>query len=200
MPTTSARRYWDRCVRLDGNWRIDPDTGRERRPPGEDLAAMRSGLGRPAVTVGALWPFYSCEIDDRLALRGEVTVEQQAEHAALALFGLHQQGQSNPMHRPKVAPGAALRVLRGSGKFSAETLDSRISTAMASSSVSSFLHSMRGLVQQLRTVAQPLDYNLLMRDIERWHQPTDRQRVRREWGLGYFVWGSRDGDAPDTDG
>jgi CRISPR system Cascade subunit CasB len=158
------------------------------RPPGEDLAALRSGLGREPVSVPALWPFYTCEVDDRLALGGRVSHEQAAEHAALALFGLHQQGQDNPMHRREVTLGKALRVLRHSGKFSEEAVDARVAAAVAATSVPALLMRLRGLVTQLRTIHQPVDYDRLLEDILRWHYPEARQRVRRGWGLGYHAW------------
>ncbi|NYI03451.1 CRISPR system Cascade subunit CasB [Allostreptomyces psammosilenae] len=188
MSDTTARRYWNRHVRKDGTWRIDPSTGQEMRPPGEDLAAMRSGLGRPAVAVPALWPFYTCEVDDRAAQRGEVSQEQDAEHAALALYGLHQQAHKRPMHAPGTSVGRALRTLRHHERFSQDAVDRRVQAAVNSTSVSTLLYRLRGLVSQLHTIKQPLDYDLLMADILDWHRPDTRQRARRRWGLNYYAW------------
>lgn len=188
MPDPTRRRYWNRFVDQDGAWRTDPRSGSPIRPPGEDLAALRSGLGQPALSVSQVWPFYTCPVDDRLARLGRVSDEQSAEHAALALFGLHQQAQQIPMHRPGVGLGTALRSLRYSGKFSEEAVDSRVTTAVNATSVPALLMRLRVLITQLRAIQQPVDYDLLMADIQRWHRPESRQRVRRGWGLGYHAW------------
>jgi CRISPR system Cascade subunit CasB len=200
MPDQTRQRYWNRFVDQDGGWRKDPRTGAAMRPPGEDLAALRSGLGRAAVSVPQMWPFYTCQVDDRLARRDQVSDEQAAEHAALALFGLHQQAQDIPMHRPDVTLGKALRAMRYSGKFSEEAVDARVSATVAATSVPALLMRLRGLVTQLRVVKQPLDYDRLMADIRRWHRLEARQLVRRGWGLGYHAWGQPQPaeDAPST--
>ncbi|MGA5823147.1 type I-E CRISPR-associated protein Cse2/CasB [Kitasatospora sp. NPDC094028] len=184
--------YWERVTAYDHAWRIDPRTGQPGRPPGEDLAAMRSGLGRSAMDSPRMWPLYSCDVDDKLALRDQVSDEQEAEHAALALFGLHQQSQSKPMHRRGVKLGQALRALRRSGKFSEEALDTRVAQLASATSVSALLVHLRGLVTQLRTVGQPLDYNHLMTDIRAWHHTDRRPDVRAKWAIGYQAWKNTD--------
>ncbi|MCI2422153.1 type I-E CRISPR-associated protein Cse2/CasB [Saccharopolyspora sp. K220] len=188
MNTTHQQRYWNRRVSAKGTWRRDPLTDQPLIPPGEDLAAMRAGLGRPAGSVPALWPFYTCPVDDQAALRGEVSAEQAAEHATLALFGLHQQAQSDPMHRRDTTFGQALNALRDDGKFSATALDVKVAAAATATSVVAMLHRLRGLIEQLRAVHQPVDYDRLMADIHDWHYPDARRRVRSRWGLGYYVW------------
>ncbi|MDT0309651.1 type I-E CRISPR-associated protein Cse2/CasB [Streptomyces sp. DSM 44917] len=187
-----ARRYWSVRIDQDGGWRIDPRSRRPMEAPGEHLAAMRSGLGRAAGTVPALWEHYTSLNPD-----GRVTTELEAEHAALALFGLHQQSQRLPMHRPRVSPGAALRSLHRSGRFSEEAVDRRVHAAANATSVPAFLYRLRGLITQLRDIAQPLDYDRLLSDIRDWHYPDSRQRVRRAWGLAYTAWAAvPDKDAP----
>ncbi|TDD49004.1 type I-E CRISPR-associated protein Cse2/CasB [Saccharopolyspora elongata] len=189
MTNTTPKRYWSQRVNPDGTWRSDPRTKLPLQPPGEDLAAMRSGLGRPAGSVPALWPFYTCPVDEQAALRGDVSVEQAAEHAALALFGLHQQAQSIPMHRPKINLGKALKVLRGKEeKVSPVALDARVAAAATATSVPALLYRLRGLIEQLRTVRQPVDYDQLMNDIRDWHYSDARLRARSRWGLGYYAW------------
>ncbi|GAA2154727.1 hypothetical protein GCM10009760_53910 [Kitasatospora kazusensis] len=186
--TRTARLYWDRFVGPDHKWRRDPVTGGERTPPGEDLAALRAGLGRPAMDVPKLWPYYTSAVNDDLARRDQVSDEQQAEHAALTLFGLHQQSRNEPMHRQGVKLGQALLALRRTEKFSDEALDRRVATLAAATSVPALLVHLRGLVTQLRTVGQPLDYTHLMSDIQQWHSVDRRSAVRRKWALGYQAW------------
>lgn len=182
-----AQRYWNKYVASNGAWRD------KRRPPGEDLAVMRTGLGRDAGTVPALCRYYTCEIDDWAARRGEVSIEQAAEHAALALFGLHQQSKTRPMHRPGIPLGKALRKLREDGKFSQQAVDARVDAAATATNVTALLMRLRSLIDQLRTINQPLDYDQLMKLIHDWHSTDGRQGARRKWAVDYQVWI----DAPD---
>ncbi|MEV4218800.1 type I-E CRISPR-associated protein Cse2/CasB [Nonomuraea sp. NPDC049725] len=188
MTSTTDRtvRYWTRYVAADGTWR-----DKRKLPPGEDLAAFRAGLGRPAGTVPALWPYYTSPIDDRLARQDKVSQELTAEHAALALYGLHQQSRPDPMHRPDIRLGQALRRLHEDDHnkgFTREAVDRRVDAAASATQVSAFLTHLRGLVSQLRTVGAPLDYDLLLKDIRDWQRPDTRQLARRRLGLAYYGW------------
>ncbi|GAA3714199.1 hypothetical protein GCM10022224_094760 [Nonomuraea antimicrobica] len=180
-------RYWTRYVAADGTWRRE-----QGPPPGEDLAAFRAGLGRPAGTVPALWPFYTSPIDDRLTRQGKVSPELAAEHAALALFGLHQQSRPDPMHRPEIRLGQALRRLHKQSEhdkgFTREAVDRRVNAAASATQVSAFLTHLRGLISLLRTLGVPLDYDRLLRDIRDWQRPDTRQLARRRLGLDYYGW------------
>ncbi|EDY51267.1 conserved hypothetical protein [Streptomyces clavuligerus] len=174
---TGPPRYWHRHVGADGAWRKEHTGG----PPGEDLAALRAGLGKPAGTVPSLWQHYTSRTD------GRPTPELEAEHGALSLYGLHQQSRRRPMHRPGVGLGEALRRLRQSGGVSADALDRRTAAAVNATSVPALLYRLRGLIPQLRSAAIPLDYDQLLRDLRNWAHPESRQRVRRTWGLAYHT-------------
>ena len=188
-----ALRYWSQRVRHDGTWRIDPRTKAPMGAPGEDLAALRSGLGRQAGTVPALWPFYTSPTD------GHVTIELEAEHAALSLYGLHQQSRRRPMHHRGTGLGTALRALHRDDRFSQEAVDRRVAAAVNATSVPALVYRLRGLVTQLRSIDQPLDYDQLLQNIKDWQYPEPRRRVRRSWGLAYHSWGARaDKDAPTS--
>ncbi|WP_242585259.1 type I-E CRISPR-associated protein Cse2/CasB [Streptomyces sp. MST-110588] len=174
--------YWHRYLKADGNW--VPSVG-GNGPPGEELADLRSGLGQPTGSVMALWPYYATETD------GELTPELHAEHGAVTLYGLHQQGQKSPMHRKHVNPGQALRRLRDSEKFLETALDRRVQAAATTTSVPALLYRLRGLVTQLRGQAIPLDYDLLMHDLIMWADPESRKWVRSRWGLNYYARGGK---------
>ncbi|WP_267920135.1 type I-E CRISPR-associated protein Cse2/CasB [Longispora fulva] len=179
-------RYWQRRVGPDHAWR---EHGSDKGPPpGEDLAAMRSGLGRPPMDSPKMWALYTCPVNDMLARRGEVSAEQAAEHAALSLFGLHQQGEKVPMHRQGVGLGTALLALRRHEKFSDSATDARVGAMAAATSVPALLRHLRSLITQLRVISQPVDYTQLMADIQNWHHPDRRPPVRRRWALDYRVW------------
>ncbi len=142
------------------------------------------------MTVPKLWPFYTITPDENANLErfGDVTAGQRAEHAALTLFGVHQQSQKILMHIPDVGLGSALRALRGHDKYSVDAVDRRVSAMVSSTSVSTLTYQLRGLVTQLRDIKQALDYNRLLRDLEDWHWPDRRQRVRTAWAQGYQRW------------
>ncbi|NKZ09089.1 type I-E CRISPR-associated protein Cse2/CasB [Actinomadura latina] len=193
-----TQRYWNR-VDTKGGWLArDPRTGRPLGPPpGEDLAALRAGLGRDAGEVPRVWRFYTCPIDDHLAQRDQVSVQQRAEHAALALYGLHQQSKSTSMHDPKVPLGHALHRLRVHGRFSAQAVDARVNAAATATSPTALLMRLRGLIDQLRVINQPVDYDGLMQLIHDWHYEDGRRRARRRWAVQYQVWAEQDDQESD---
>ncbi|GAB2677053.1 hypothetical protein GCM10027271_42340 [Saccharopolyspora gloriosae] len=188
MTSARTRRYWHRFIADDGTWRKD-SSERERRPVPQDLAVFRSGLGREAGAVPKFWPYYTTAVTDDDAYRDRLPDELLAEHAALALFGRHQQSKDTPMHRRGVGLGAAWLVLRRrTDKFSAEALDRKLTVAAASTSVPVLRTRLRGLIDQLRTVDQPLDYDRLLCDLRDWADPSRRDTVRKRWALGYRIW------------
>ncbi|MEU1128312.1 type I-E CRISPR-associated protein Cse2/CasB [Streptomyces sp. NPDC005900] len=184
----TKQRIWHRYIATDGTWRRKDGTTAVKRPPGEDLAVLRRGLGRPAGTVLEMFPFYTCPVDDFAARRGEVSAEQEAEHIALALYGLHQQSQDRPMHRDGVGLGRAMLELRRHERTSEEAVDVRFQQAFSATSAAILQMRLRGLVTQLKDIKQPLDYNCLACDIHHWNRPESRSRVRRRWGLDYYGW------------
>ncbi|MFI5620261.1 type I-E CRISPR-associated protein Cse2/CasB [Streptomyces sp. NPDC051567] len=187
----TKQRIWHRYIAADGTWRSKNDNAAMQRPPGEDLAVLRRGLGRPAGTVLEMFPFYTCPVDDFAARRGEVSDDQEAEHMALALYGLHQQSQDRPMHRDGAGLGRAVLELRRHDRTSDEAVDSRFQQAFSATSTPALQLRLRGLVTQLKDIKQPLDYDRLASDIRDWHRPESRSRVRRRWGLDYYGWTQR---------
>jgi len=193
------QRYWNRYIDEDGQW-SSPGAS---PPPGEDLAALRSGLGHEALTVPKLWPFYTAEPDPEGERFGTASGAQHAEHAALGLFGLHQQSQRIPMHRRDVGMGTALLALRRADPDNVKAVDRRVSALVTSNSLPALRYRLRGMVIHLRDAKQPLDYDRLVRDFEAWSWPDGRRRVRRSWAQGYQRWtdDKRPGDqaAPGPD-
>ncbi|MFD5575587.1 type I-E CRISPR-associated protein Cse2/CasB [Streptomyces cadmiisoli] len=192
----TQQRIWHRYIAADGTWRRKTGTTAEKRPPGEDLAVLRRGLGRPAGTVLEMFPFYTCPVDDFAARRGEVSAEQEAEHIALALYGLHQQSQDRPMHRDAVGLGRAVLELRRHDRTSDAAVDARFQQTFSATSTHALQLRLRGLVTQLRDIKQPLDYNQLVSDVLHWNRPDSRNRVRRRWGLDYHAWTQKAASSP----
>lgn len=179
MTNGRPTHYWLRYTDGDGAW------NRRGPAPGEELAALRRGIGRDPGTVASMWPYYT-QLDDA----GRRTERLEAEHLALTLFAVHQQSQARPVHRTGVGLGTALLALRRSGKFSEEALDRRVGAAATATSTGEVAHHLRGLVTQLRGVSDVagLDYTRLFRDLRNWHIAERRAEVRRRWGGQYFAW------------
>jgi CRISPR system Cascade subunit CasB len=177
--------YWQRHTDGSGTW------GTGGPPPGSDLAALRRGIGREPGSVPEMWPFYTTLNSD-----GRLTRELRAEHLALTLFAVHQQSQSQPVHRvdvdhpADVGLGAALLALRNDDRSSAEGVDRRFAAAATATSLNELGHHLRGLITQVRGLhPQPgLDYTQLHRDLRAWQFPDGPARVRRRWGARYFAW------------
>lgn len=156
--------------------------GRNKLPDGADLAALRRGVGREAGSVPAMWPYYR-----KLNQKGLLTAELRAEHVALTLYAIHQQSVREPVHRPDVGVGTALKQLRGSGRFSPEAVDRRFGAAATATSLDEAAYHLRGLVRQLRQVPQGLSYTTLFEDLVNWQNPERVGSVRRRWGADYFI-------------
>jgi CRISPR system Cascade subunit CasB len=158
---------------------------RDDLPEGRDLAALRSGFGRPAGEVPAMWRYYTT-----LQHNGVVSDRLRAEHAALCLFALHQQSQGTSVHAQGVGLGTAMAKLRIDDKFSAEAVDRRFAAAATANSFTEVIAHLRGLVTQLRTLKkpQPLDYTRLYYDLCGWQNPYKLAGVRRRWGSQYFTY------------
>jgi CRISPR system Cascade subunit CasB len=175
--TTRMPWYWER---------FDP---RERHA-GAETAKLRRGLDQSAGSVPELWAYYVVTVPDRVAAYGRVTRELAAEHAALTLFGLHQQSQDRTMHLKGEHLGSALNKLRRSDQFSAnpEALDRRVAAAATATSTRELVFHLRGLVTLLRGEKLPFDYTSLVHDLADWEAPEGQARVRRRWGANYFAW------------
>lgn len=180
--------YWEQFTDAEGKWKPS-GLGLPARPPGEDLAALRKGLGRQAGTVPEMWPFMVAKLPDHWLMSYSDDWDPPpalvAEHSTLALYGRHQQSLAKPAHAPGIGLGDAVLNLKRSDRFSAEALDRRFSAAITSFEVSELVNHLRGLLAQLKDGAQALDYGELIRDLFSWQSPGRVHSVRRRWALQY---------------
>lgn len=163
---------------------------RIRGEPGA-LAACRRGVGKRPLDVPAMWPYLTAALDTiPETLPGRRAVEAACHHA-LALYATHQQSRPEPMHvrGPSGRLGCACRhlsaALERKGR-SAEGVTRRFLATATANSVEELTGHLRGLIPQLREHAIPLDYVRLAKDIEAWHYPGSRARIRRRWGLDFY--------------
>lgn len=150
------------------------------------LAEARRGAGKEAGTVPVVWPLYQGH-----EFRGHDAHDDkqlQADHICLVMFAFHQQSHDDPVHRPGVAFGVALRKLRESTRFrERETaLDAKVYAAATATSLFELQSHLRALAALLKAENIGLDYGRLYRDLVTWQQPGGADRVRQSWGRDYY--------------
>ncbi|MFF4607171.1 type I-E CRISPR-associated protein Cse2/CasB [Streptomyces sp. NPDC001339] len=172
-----AAPYWTRFA---------PD----RVENGAQLAALRSGTGREAGTVPAMWPYYRTRMSCDLRERGSLTRDLIAEHAALTLFGRHQQGRRRRMHIPGNTPGTAARLLLAKSGSGEEALERRFGALLTSIDGGELAMHLRGLVTLLSRAEIGLDYDLLRTALRTWDdpkRPNAQGRFRDRWDRDFRV-------------
>lgn len=130
------------------------------------------------------WALLYGDVDESLVGRGDdPTAAEEALLATLALYAIHQQGRSQPMHVSGGATlGAAVRRLHA--RTDAESTVARLKAAGTSTSFSEACRHLRGLITQMRASDQPipLDYGSLAVDLYQLQWPDGAATVRRRWG------------------
>jgi CRISPR type I-E-associated protein CasB/Cse2 len=156
-----------------------------RSDAGAELSALRAGADHEAGTVPAMWTFYRTQMDSELRGRGALTRDLAAEHAALVLFGIHQQGRRHLMHVPGMSPGAACRaLLKRNGNTDQAALQNRLGALLTSLDAGEFAQHLRGLVPLLRQSEIGLDYTRVRQALRDWDDPKRPQaqsRLRHAW-------------------
>ncbi|MEU9273070.1 type I-E CRISPR-associated protein Cse2/CasB [Streptomyces sp. NPDC048251] len=158
---------------------------------GADLAALRSGAGREAGTVPAMWPFYQTRIATLLRTKGALTRGLVAEHAALTVFGVHQQSRDASMHVPGLTPGAACRLLLiQDEKRDRTAIERRLGALLTSVDATELAQHLRGLVSLLRRARIGMDYDAVQHALRYWddlQRPDEQSRIRTRWDRDFRV-------------
>ncbi|MFF0051650.1 type I-E CRISPR-associated protein Cse2/CasB [Streptomyces sp. NPDC005498] len=188
-------------VPTPGNDGIGEHTGGERAPywatfdpgsrdAGAELAALRSGTGREAGAVAAMWPFHRTRMASEWRDKGSLTRDLAAEHVALTLFARHQQAQSHRMHVPGNSPGTAAGELAkkaaagGEGKSATAALERRFGVLLTSADADECAMHLRSLIPLLNQAGVGLDYDLLRSALRVWddpHRPDTVSKLRQQW-------------------
>lgn len=150
------------------------------------LAGLRSAIRREPGSVSEVWEWTSVPVDEHAS--DKPTHEEWAVHAALCLYALHQQGRSDPVHRPGQGLGQAVRLLAGSDSDLGSPVRRRFAKVLTATSIDECLHHLRGLVTQFRSAQPPigLDYGMLADDLVRLQQPGGAASVRLRWSRQYY--------------
>ncbi|MEU5137485.1 type I-E CRISPR-associated protein Cse2/CasB [Streptomyces californicus] len=161
-----------------------------RTAAGAELAALRSGTGREAGTVPAMWAFHSTRMASEWRDKGSLTRDLTAEHAALTLFARHQQTHVHPMHVRGNSPGTAAGRLAkketgnaGEGK-SAAAVERRFGALLTSADTDELVMHLRSLIPLLNKAGVGLDYTLLRAALHAWDDPRRPDAVaafRQQW-------------------
>ncbi|MEU3281429.1 type I-E CRISPR-associated protein Cse2/CasB [Streptomyces antibioticus] len=181
--------------------------GRERAPywatfepgsrdAGAELAALRSGSGREAGTVAAMWAFHRTRMEFAWRDKGALTRDLVAEHAALTLFARHQQTHVRPMHVAGNSPGTAAGLLAqkaaagGEGKSATAALERRFGVLLTSADVDELVLHLRSLVPLLNQAGVGLDYDLLRDALRAWddpRRPDAAASLRQNWDRDFHA-------------
>ncbi|MER5995512.1 type I-E CRISPR-associated protein Cse2/CasB [Streptomyces viridosporus] len=152
---------------------FEPDS----RDAGAELAALRSGTGREAGTVAAMWAFHRTRMEFAWRDKGALTRDLAAEHAALTLFARHQQTHDRRMHIAGNSPGTAVGLLAkkavagGEGKSATAALERRFGVLLTSADFDELVMHLRSLVPLLNQAGIGLDYDLLRDALRAWDDP-----------------------------
>ncbi len=162
----------------------------DRAENGAQLAALRSGTGREPGAVPAMWPHYRTRMPSELRGKGALTRDLIAEHAALSLFGRHQQGRSRTMHVPGNSPGTAARLLLAKSGSGEEALGRRFGALLTAIDAGELAMHLRGFVTLLSRAEIGLDYDRLRTALRTWDdpkRPNAQSRFRDRWDRDFRV-------------
>lgn len=149
------------------------------------LAQLRRGVGRGLGEVPEILELTVNPTVPRPRM-DEATADEIAIHAALTIFGLHQQSQSAPMHVPRTTFGSAVGALRfGGGTENAGVLR-RFQALGTASDLTELVHHARTLVTMLRSERRGFDYGRFAEDLVAFQSPWQRDRVRLAWGRDFY--------------
>lgn len=155
------------------------------------LANLRRGVGTKPGDLPELWGAFLQELPEELLSKtGEPTPGEWAVYLTLTLYALHQQGHdlpAAPMHRDGEPLGSAVHRLVKPDETPEDSAILRRFNALATAeAMPERAHYLRGIVQQLRAAAIPLDYVRLSADLLDLQLPDGAARVRLRWGQDFY--------------
>lgn len=167
------------------------------------LARLRRGAGQEAGRLPDLWnlvdtsPLHEAGEGVRELSERQLVHAEDALHAALTLWALHQQSRREAgMHqresrgKPR-GVGAAVRRMMKPGEVD-EPLRKRLVRVGTAPDLTTLSQRLRDIVLLLRREQFPLDYALLAGQLYHWQQLGGPDDVRREWGRSFHAWHAAD--------
>ncbi|WP_299561639.1 type I-E CRISPR-associated protein Cse2/CasB [uncultured Mycolicibacterium sp.] len=164
------------------------------------LAKLRRAVGKPAGSVPEVWAYTVALVPAELSWdRDEPSHAEQAAHAAMTLYALHQQAMPVPAHVPGVSFGTAVSRLAASEGSSADAVTRRFMAVATAVSIDEILVHVRGLVTQLRGRQLGFDYAKFADDLHLLLNPQYTALVRLSWGRDFYRTGPDWQQAAPTD-
>lgn len=164
------------------------------------LARLRRGVHTLPGSDPSIWTETLKDLPPEKYKGDNPTAMEQAVHAALCLYAIHQQGRrTEPMHQSGRTHsfGHATRSL-GTSIGAEDAVRRRFEALATASSFEETLHHARGLVTQLRAAKIPLDYGQFALDLEDLQKPSRADAVRLRWGRDYYSYTKKEA-GPSTD-
>lgn len=150
------------------------------------LANLRRGIGLNPGEIPELWGEIFRDIPEEMFSRtGKPTAAEWAIYVALTTFALHQQGQTDTMHREKCSLGRAIGKLCNDPDDE-ERLLRRFRQVVTASDMTELSYYLRGLIQLLRAGGIAMDYAQLASDLYDFQFSASRQRVQLRWGQDFY--------------
>ena len=161
------------------------------------LARLRRGIHTLPGSDPAIWAETLEGLPNEKYTGDNPTAMEQAVHATLCLYAIHQQGRrAEPMHQSGRTHsfGHATRSL-GASIGAEDAVRRRFEALATATSFEETLHHARGLVTQLRAAKIPLDYGQFALDLEDLQKPSRADSVRLRWGRDYYSFSKKEADS-----
>jgi CRISPR type I-E-associated protein CasB/Cse2 len=183
---------WERYARSD-------DASAKRRLV---VAARKANMTEPGAEPD-LWPLYRTEESQQSATAEKIRWSGPpftAEHLTIGLWGIHQQGETSPVHNPKRSLGAACRGLfdhtfNGDAKihsptdtFGEDRVTKRLAALCRAETQQMAARQMASLIRLVKSTGAELslDYAQVFKALQSWSNTEIRGSYLRRWSADYY--------------
>ncbi len=152
------------------------------------LANLRRGAGKTPGELPEIWGIFLNGIpDEMLSRNGEPTKAEWAIYISLTMFALHQQGNSECVHKEGVGFGrAAAMLMNEQSDKERERVLRRFGPAVTANDMYELSHHMRSLIELMRNKGIKLDYVMLAKDIYDFQSGEGKKKARLRWGQDFY--------------
>jgi CRISPR system Cascade subunit CasB len=152
------------------------------------LAKLRRAAGTPPGESADIWEVTIGAVPDGLADENRnLEKAELAIHIALTLFGVHQQGIYESVHKEGDGFGKAVKSLIDPDLSNEAGIRRRFNALATASEFTELSYHARGLVQLMRTKNVGFDYAGFATELFRYQfSPEQRDRVRIKWGRDFY--------------
>jgi CRISPR system Cascade subunit CasB len=153
------------------------------------LARLRRAAGTQPGESADVWEITIGAIPEGFTGKAREKAEF-AVHTALTLFGLHQQGSRESIHRSGFGFGKAVKSVIAPDMSNEAGIRRRFNALATASEFAELSYHARGLVQLMRAKGSGFDYPKFAAELYRYQVgPEQRDRVRMGWGRDFYAYG-----------